>query len=531
MNCFCCNVKRETRGKIYATLIIAMITVLSVLFGVLLFELPWAEAPPILSKVRDYDGDGNISSMDKALHVLNMYPVVDGHNDFPFNVRKLFQNQLSKVNFSSNLSEVEPWASYSESHTDIPRLRQGHVGGVFWVAYTPCETQGKDSVIQTFEQIELIHRLVEEYSNDLILVTNAGELGNAKKQGKIASLIGVEGGHSISSSPAILRTLYRLGARYMTLTHQCNTPWADSSLVDNKENPMSSSNQNGLSDFGQELIDEMNRIGMMVDLSHVSEAAMITALNRSVAPVIFSHSGAKAICDHHRNVADDILLMLKENGGIIMINFYPKFVNCNNSRNATLKDVADHIDHVRNLIGAEHVGLGTDYDGVPSTTEGLEDVSKFPDLFVELVDRGWSLKELSKLSFRNIHRVMRRVELVRDQLASKNSTRTMETVLSNAVVKEKNLTVEIETSGSLRNLIDKVAETKAPESTTNGNMASSRSPTTIPSLIMSDFTGKLEEDSVIPEELNESESESTAAGITTEAIDYLAVDQLDEAKQ
>ncbi|ODM90881.1 Dipeptidase 1, partial [Orchesella cincta] len=431
--CVMKEVSRETKGKIFATVVIAMIAGISVLFGILLFELPWSSSVKAEPHTNQTEiKDQNITSLEKAFRILKEYPVVDGHNDFAYNMRKLLQNQLSKLNFSSNLKEVEPWASYNESYTDIPTLRQGHVGGVFWVVFTPCESQGKDSVIQTIEQIDLIHRLVDQNPNDLLLATNSEDLSTAKTQGKIASFIGIEGGHSISSSPAIVRMMYKLGVRYLTLTHQCNTPWADASLVDNKEDPLPSTN-NGLSEFGEELIYEMNRIGMMVDLSHVSEEVMRTALKISKAPVIFSHSGAKSVCNHHRNVPDGILKLLQLNGGIIMVNFYPGFVNCNKSRTATLQDVADHLDHIRKLIGAKYVGLGTDYNGVPEMPQGLEDVSKFPYLFAELIDRGWNQTELSQLSFLNIQEVMQ----VKVELAADSSSRAMEKVLPATELKSK----------------------------------------------------------------------------------------------
>lgn len=227
------------------------------------------------------------------------------HNDLPWNIRRLIQNDMGKLNFSGDLRNVEPWASHNESHTDIPRLRQGHVGVQFWVAYTDCESQQIDSVEQTLEQIDVIRSLTEQYE-DLQFCSSVDEILSAVRNGKIASLIGIEGGHSIQSSPGILRQMYNLGVRYLTLTHNCNTPWADASPMDSPQMKNVFVNF-GLSQFGLELLDEMNRLGMMIDLSHVSEATMKLTLARSRAPVIFSHSGAKAICDHHRNVADSVL--------------------------------------------------------------------------------------------------------------------------------------------------------------------------------------------------------------------------------
>lgn len=252
------------------------------------------------------------SIKDKVDALLKLYPVIDGHNDFPWQVRNHIVNKLSKLDFNSDLTKTEPWASNNESFTDIPRLRKGHVGAQFWVAYAPCDSQMKDSVLQTLEQIDVIRRLVNEYPEHLHLCTSSEcvmETSFKQRSGKLASLIGIEGGHSIQSSPGALRQFYKLGVRYMTLTHSCNTPWADASPVDDPEKGVIPIN-NGLSHWGLQLIDEMNRIGMMVDLSHTSEATMIDALKRSFAPVIFSHSGAKAICNIHRNVPDKVLKML-----------------------------------------------------------------------------------------------------------------------------------------------------------------------------------------------------------------------------
>jgi len=333
------------------------------------------------------------------------------------------------------------------------------------VAYTDCESQGKDSVPQTLEQIDVIHRLVDMYSRDFQFCDSSECISDTvKNTSKIASLIGIEGGHSIQSSPGILRQMYKLGVRYMTLTHSCNTPWADASPVDSPDKPLLSESH-GLSNFGLELIDEMNRLGMMIDLSHVSESTMWAALARSKAPVIFSHSGAKAVCDHHRNVGDDVLRELKNNGGIIMINFYTKFIQCNSSRTATLQDVIHHLDHIRSVIGAEHIGIGGDYDGVDSLPEGLEDVSKYPRLFVGLAERGWPLNELMKLSYENILRVMERVESVREELKGR---RPMQTVLSRKSLLISNEDADEKqgsciTSKSLEKLMIKVKENGTKE--------------------------------------------------------------------
>jgi membrane dipeptidase len=238
-----------------------------------------------------------------------------------------------------------------------------------------CDAQYKDIVRACLDQVDVIRRMIDKYSWAFKLVTTADGIMEAFNEGKIGSMIGVEGGHCIDSSIATLRMFYNLGARYMTITHNCDTPWADTNSQD-ESGPV------GLSDFGVTVIDEMNRLGMIVDLSHVSAATMREVLQVSRAPVIFSHSSAYGLCPSNRNVPDDVLQLIKEKNGLVMVNFYPNFVTCSN--NATTSDVADHIDYIRNLIGPEYVGIGADYDGINRVPVGLEDTSKYPNLFQEL---------------------------------------------------------------------------------------------------------------------------------------------------
>uniref|UniRef100_A0A3B5KVN3 Dipeptidase n=1 Tax=Xiphophorus couchianus TaxID=32473 RepID=A0A3B5KVN3_9TELE len=274
----------------------------------------------------------------------------------------------------------------------------------FWAAFVPCDTQYKDAVRQTLEQIDVIHRMCSEYPETFQFATSSKDIEEAFRLNKVASLIGVEGGHSIDSSLGTLRMMYYLGARYMTLTHSCNTPWADNWLVDTGEDPPEN---NGLSDFGKKLIVEMNRLGMLIDLAHVPVKVMNQVLDISGAPVIFSHSSAYTICPHKRNVPDDVLNRVNKTGGIVMVNFYNDYVTC--SKTANLSDVADHFDHIKKVGGAGIIGFGGDYDGVPRVPEGLEDVSKYPNLVAELLRRGWTDEEVKAALGNNLLRVMREV--------------------------------------------------------------------------------------------------------------------------
>lgn len=282
----------------------------------------------------------------RAEKILQETPLVDGHNDIPWQLRKNYMNRLENV----TLDKDNP-----SFHTDIPRLRKGRVGAQFWSAYVSCRNQFTDSVRLFAEQIDVIHRMVDKYSEDFVFVTSAQGIKDAHNDNKIASLIGVEGGHAMDSSLDTLRMLYDMGGRYMTLTHSCHTPWADSCTPSKPEH-------NGLTEFGKIVVKEMNRLGMFVDISHVSHKTMRDVLDVSTAPVIFSHSSAFALCNNKRNVPDDVLKRMPQNGGVVMVNFYNDYLTC--SKKANLSDVADHIDHIKNVSGIDHVGLGGDYDGV-----------------------------------------------------------------------------------------------------------------------------------------------------------------------
>lgn len=372
-----------------------------------------------------------------ARAALKASPVVDGHNDVPEQVRDRFDNDLTKFNFNDTTGTAT--ATAIAMHTDLPRLKKGMVGGQFWSVYVPATLSEPEAVTEVTEQIDLVHRLVAAYPDRLALALTAADIEAGFKSGKIASLIGMEGGYSIGSSMGVLRQMYRAGARYMTLTHTKTTAWADSGTDAPKFD--------GLAPFGVEVVKEMNRIGMLVDLSHVSEATMMDALDVAKAPVIFSHSGARAIDSHGRNVPDSVLARLPKNGGVVMVVLLPDYVSeevrqwaarraaeetrltrltsydpaivkaqladwekANPKPAATIAQVADHIDHIRKVAGIDHIGLGGDYDGMDSAPVGMEDVSGYPALFVELAKRGYSQADLEKIASRNIIRALRQAE-------------------------------------------------------------------------------------------------------------------------
>ncbi|CAL4146134.1 unnamed protein product, partial [Meganyctiphanes norvegica] len=339
-------------------------------------------------------------------------------NDLPWNLRKFMHNKLHAFNFTTELSHRRPWSNSPWSHTDLPRLRRGHVGAQFWSAYVPCGAKNLNAVQLVIEQIDLIKRLIDQYPDDLSLATSANELEEIFKVGKIASLIGVEGGHSIQNSLGVLRSLKDMGVTYLTLTHTCSTQWAE--CARNQETDADDPNApRGLTRFGKTVVREMNRLGLVVDLSHVSQATMRAAIDVSRAPIIFSHSSVYELCNNPRNVPDDILKKVAINGGVVMISIYNYFLTC--SEDATMQDVIRHINHVRKEAGVDHVGIGAGFDGVDKLPIGLEDVSKYPYLFAELLkDPSWSEEDLKKLAGQNILRVLRDVEKVRSEMRLQN---------------------------------------------------------------------------------------------------------------
>jgi membrane dipeptidase len=330
----------------------------------------------------------------RAIHAES--PLIDGHNDYPWAVRE---------NAAGDLARLDIRTPQPALMTDIPRLRQGGVGGVFWSVYVPADTPGPTAVRATLEQIDIVHSMMGLYAGTLELAATAADVERIFEAGRIASLIGVEGGHSIDNSLAALRMFHALGARYMTLTHSRHVDWADSA----SEAPR----LGGLSTFGEAVVREMNRLGMLVDLSHVSPETMADAIRVSEAPVIFSHSSARAVHDHERNVPDAVLRQLPANGGVVMVTFVPGFLT---SDTATLSHVAEHMDHVRRVAGADHVGIGSDFDGITSTPAGLADVSTFPALTAELLRREWPDDDVRKALGGNVLRVLRRAEEVAARL-------------------------------------------------------------------------------------------------------------------
>lgn len=375
--------------------------------------------------------------------ILKATPLIDGHNDLPEELRENYNMSVEGLASGTDQRPAHPLM------TDMARLHQGHVGGQFWSVYIPSEVTGDAAIRATLEQIDIVKRLVKAYPNDLELARSADDVVRIHKAGKIASLIGVEGGHQIGGSLAALRQFYDLGARYMTLSHFKNNEFADSATDDPK--------YHGLNDFGRTVVHEMNRLGMLVDLSHVSPETMAAALDISRAPVIFSHSDARALADHPRNVPDDILKRLQANGGIVMVNFYlghlsepyrewegqhsaeealladlytgqpeirkVKLADWEQSHPAPKSDVgiiADHIEHVVRIAGHDHVGLGGDLDGIPvdGAPPGMNSVSGYPLLFAELIRRGWSDEDLAKLAGGNLLRVLRQAEAVAASMKS-----------------------------------------------------------------------------------------------------------------
>jgi membrane dipeptidase len=370
----------------------------------------------------------------QARRLLASQPIVDGHNDLPWEIRTHPLSRMSVARY--------PLRERAPGHTDFARLKQGGVGAQFWSVYIPGEVRDSGYARMQLEQIDIARQMIAMYPDELELALSVADVARIRQAGRIASLLGMEGGHAIENSLGALRAYYALGVRYMTLTHNVTLDWADAAL--------DTARHDGLNDFGREVVREMNRLGMIIDLSHVSPATMHDALDASGAPIIFSHSSARAILDHPRNVPDDVLARLPQNGGVVMITFVGSFISPtmhawsdsldravaeisdsaarraaarvwreqHPQPQATVAELADHIEHVRRVAGIDHVGLGGDYDGTSELPVGMDDVTGYPVLFAELIRRGWTEPELLKLAGGNVLRVLQQVEHVRDRLAS-----------------------------------------------------------------------------------------------------------------
>ena len=387
-------------------------------------------------------------ALEHARQLLKSTPLIDGHNDLPWEIREFKTAPRDVAAYDLRHRTLK--------HTDLGRLKDGLVAAQFWSIYIPGEIKDSGFARVQLEQFDIARRMIAGYPDRLALALTAADIERDFKRGRIASLLGMEGGHAIENSLGALRAYYDLGARYLTLTHNVTLDWADAAL--------DTARHNGLTEFGREVVREMNRLGMLVDLSHVSAATMSDALDVSEAPVIFSHSSARALTDHPRNVPDSILARLPKNGGIVMVTFVPAFVSpeaavwdaqareqfekikasvsdtaeqrrlheawrtAHPQPPATLNQVADHIEHVRDVAGIDHVGIGSDFDGIDTVPQGLEDVSKIPELFAELIRRGWTDGDLKKLAGQNLLRVLRNAEATaaRLQKTRQPSTKTIE---------------------------------------------------------------------------------------------------------
>ncbi len=379
--------------------------------------------------------------LTRVERVLAKTPLIDGHNDLPWEIRTREGGVDLNVDQSKLPLPADAPKDYVGLMTDIPRLRAGHVGGQFWSVWIPPTTTGPEAIKTAIEQIDIVHTMVARYPEALQMAYTADDIVRIHKAGRVASLIGIEGGYQIDNSMAALRQMYMLGVRYMTLTHTLNTDWADSATANPKHN--------GLTGFGRAVVGEMNRLGMIVDLSHVSAKTMKDAIAASQSPVMFSHSGARGLIDHPRGVPDDVLRLVAQNHGIVMVNFFPGYISQERARwdsdraaeetrynsppyyglyigqperaaaalaewdrlhpppTVTLADVADHLDYIRKIAGIESVGIGSDFDGISTTPDGLDSVDKYPALFVELARRGWTDADLTALAGGNMLRVMR----------------------------------------------------------------------------------------------------------------------------
>lgn len=410
----------------------------------------------ILSGIASAGAAASADIEARVARVLAATPLIDGHNDLPMLIRERFRNDLSAIDVAADTSHLPVPDGQPPYSTDLPRLRAGGVGGQFWSVWVDWKLPGPQAVQQTLEQIDLVKRMVAEHPAQLGMAYTVSDIRRLHREKRVASLIGVEGGHQIGDSLAVLRQFYALGARYLTLAHKKNTSWSDSA----SEPPT----HNGLTAFGREVVAELNRLGMMVDLSHVSPDTMRQAIEVSQAPVIFSHSSARAIVDNSRNVPDDVLELVQRNDGIVMVTFSDHFVSAecmaweaerlgerartgalqlngglyltepkraqqalalwdaNHPRpKATLSQVADHIEHIRDVAGVDHVGIGSDFEGIDVPPVGLEGVDRFPALLAELMRRGWSDRDVAKVAGENFLRVMAAVEVVGSRLRASTS--------------------------------------------------------------------------------------------------------------
>jgi membrane dipeptidase len=413
-----------------------------------------ATLPCIGSRARAADLDIN----KRVARVLESTPLIDGHNDLPWGIREITNGNFAAIDLSKDSSGIATLPGWPNLVTDLPRLHKGRVGAQFWSVYVPASVKGFEVVQTTIEQIDFVKRMAARYPSDLEMAYTAADIRRIHHAHRIASLIGIEGGHQINDSLAVLREMYVMGARYMTLTHSRNNDWADSAT----DTPV----HKGLTPFGEDVIREMNRIGMLVDLSHVSPEVMRAALKIAVAPVIYSHSSARALVDHPRNVPDDILRLVAANGGLVMVNFNPGYVSdahlhwdadlaaeqarydtppfgglyigqpqrakaaldawqqAHPKPVVTLATVADHIEHIGKIAGIDHVGLGSDFDGIPYMPQGLEGVEHFPALLAELMRRGWTDADVAKLAGENLLRVMGSAEQVAAKMSAEKALET-----------------------------------------------------------------------------------------------------------
>jgi len=381
--------------------------------------------------------------LEHARELMRQVPLIDGHNDLPWGIRARYSMSVDSFDFA---------ARHSSGHTDIPRLREGLVGAQFWSTWTPTSFAGKGAARAGMEQGDIVHQMVELYPETFEMAGTAADVMRIFRSGKIACLLGLEGGYMIENSLGLLRAFYRDGVRYMTLTHSDNVDWADAA-TDELEH-------GGLTPFGEEVVREMNRMGMLVDISHASDSTVWDVLRVTEAPVIFSHSSSRHFTSHPRNVPDDIAVAAAENGAVIMVNFVLPFIyqpafdwyelrdelvstlRADSMESAALRDsvmawmeanprprpdlgiVADHMDHLRNLIGADYIGIGSDFDGIEMPPSELDDVSQFPNLIAELLRRGWSDDEVLKVLGLNVLRAMQEAELVAQRLQAERPAST-----------------------------------------------------------------------------------------------------------